>query len=199
MNKIKLEQLPIDIIQKILKFFQTKKEIKNQKEKFTDCEFNQLITRRRKLITISTDILSILNLSITSKYFNQIIKGPTGKLLLTVYSHSKEIIGDRPLHHISWCSEIDCKNICHYVNKDIRYKNIIKKIALDRFNVLKNDGQFKEDIIPKFRIYLTDKQIESYYKIKKMDKKLKEYEKTKTCKSSELDAFSLDSDYDYDS
>lgn len=201
MAQHRLENLPIE---KILEFFQTKKIIKTN-EDTNNHQFNQLVARRRKLLIngsgIKTDLRSILNFSATNKYFNQFInKSNFGKLVLTVYHNSKELeTSGINLQHISYCPEFDCKNICHYVNKDIKHSNILKKIALDKFNELKKNSKFKEDIIPLFKVFLNSKQIESYYRIKKMDKKLKEYkrqenEKTKSCKSSELDPISLDTD-----
>ena len=187
---IKLEHLPIE---KILEFFQTKKIIKN--EKIDNYQFNKLITQRRKLISIKTDIKTLLNLSMTNKYFNDLIKkSDLGKLLFTVYYNSS-IITEKSLEHISYCPQFDCTNICHYVNKDIKHTNILKKIVIKKFNELKSNTKFKKDIIPFFKCYLTSKQIESYYKIKKMNKKLKDdNEKTKSCESSELDSISINSD-----
>lgn len=195
-----LEYLPEHLVLKILEFFQTKKTVDTSElseHELSEHELSQLIARRRKLIDIKTDLPSILNLSMTNRYFNELVKKSNiGKLILTIHYNS-DIIDFLPkLQHISYCDKIDCKNICHYVNKDIKHSNLIKTIAIARFNKLKNDKDFKEDIIPQFSVFLTSKQIESYYKIKKMNKELKDYHgKAESRKSWSVDPISLDSDY----
>ena len=49
------------------------------------------------------------------------------KLLLTIHYNSNEFNISNKLLHISYCHDDDCKNICHYVNKDTKHSNIIKK------------------------------------------------------------------------
>lgn len=175
-KKISLEILPM---QKILEFFQTKKTVKI--DGLTDYELQQVIMKRRKLIGIKTDLNSIINLSMTNRYFNDLIKrSDIGKLILTIYYNAEITDFSSVPQHIAYCPEPDCKNVCHYVNKDIKHNNLIKKIAISKFEQLKKNKNFKKDIIPFFETHLNSKQIVSYYKIKKMDKKLKEYgEKTK--------------------
>ena len=175
-----MNTMPENLIQRILEFFQTQKIVKIDKT-MTQHDINQKINKRRKLlingIGIKTDIKSILNFSEVNKRFNQIIKSDIGKLILTVHYNSQNLILENILQHISYCHESDCQNICHYVNKDIKYSNIMKKIAVDKFRSLKHN----EDLAEKFKFHLSIKQVGSYYKIKKMDKKLK----NETSKSSE--------------
>jgi hypothetical protein len=204
MKKSNFETLPEHLIQRILEFFQTKKIIKVDKD-LTDHDLNQRIVKSRKNLIngkgIRTDLKSIMNFSITCRRFNDIIKSDSGKLIFTVHYNSKEFELMDVLSHISYCHDLECRNICHYVNKDIKHTNIIKKIAVDKFNELKNT-EHKENLVTRFKMHLTSKQIESYYKIKKMNMKLKDIslnEKTKFSKSSELDAISLYSDSESDS
>lgn len=196
--KNKFDYLGDSIIQYILEFYQYKYIIHPDKN-LSEYEINEIIKYKRKLLIasnkIKTDLSTLFNFSLVCRRFNQIIKNDIGKLLFTIHYNSN-IINTNKLEHISYCLNTDCYNICHYVNKDIKHSNIIKKIALNKFNELKKNSSVKDDIIPYFITYLTPKQIESYYRIKKMDKKLKEYyEKTKSYKSSKLDSISIDTQY----
>jgi hypothetical protein len=191
----KLETLPEHLIQRILEFFQTKKVVKI--DNLDPYELNFLIRARRKNLIngvgIKTDLKTILSFSGVCKRFNSIIKSDIGKLMLTVYYNSKDLEIANVLEHISYCHQDNCRNICHYVNKDIKHTDLIKKIAVSEFNERKKTKHV-EDLAKIFRHHLTIKQVESYYKIKKMDKKLKDYETSKLSKSSELDSISLNSD-----
>ncbi len=192
-----IETLPEHLIQRILEFFQTKKIIKTTKN-INDYDLSQLIVKsRRNLINgkgIKTNIKAIANFSMVCRRFNNIIKTDPGKLIFTIHYNSKETELANTLSHISYCHNLDCKNICHYVNKDIKHSNIFKKIAVDRFNQLKNT-KHEENLVTRFKTHLTLKQIESYYKIKKMTMKLNE--KTKFSKSLSLDSISLDSESNF--
>jgi len=131
--KIKFESLPEHLVQRVLEFFQTNKIVKIDKN-LSEHDLNQLIVRFRKNLIngrgIKTDLKSILNFSMTCRRFNDMIKSDLGKLILTVHYNSKELNLANKLTHISYCQNLDCRNICHYVNKDIKHTNIIKKIAV---------------------------------------------------------------------
>ncbi len=123
--------LPEYLIKNVLEFFQTKKTIKI--DNLTEHEINQKISNCRKNLMnafgIKTDIESILKFSMICKRFNDIInKSDTGKLILSIYYNSLELKINDVLQHISFCPDIGCVNICHYVNKDIKYSNLIKRI-----------------------------------------------------------------------
>lgn len=202
----KFETIPEHIIQMILEYFQTKKMVKNA-QNLLEHDFNKLIISGRKSLVngkgIKTDIKSILNFSMVCKRFREIIRGDTGKLLLTVHYNLETGGDDRVLQHISYCHDSSCRNVCHYVIKDIKHTNILKKIAINEFNKLKKIC-YDENLVSRFFKHLSQRQIESYEsycKIKKMRMKLKnnvyENKTTETCEffeSTELDSFSPNPD-----
>jgi hypothetical protein len=173
--KNQFETLPENLIQRILEFFQTKRIIKIN-EILSEYDLNLIINKRRKNlingIGIKTDLNTIINFSMVCKRFNDVIRrSDVGNLILSVYYYSNQIDLEDKLEHISYCSNNDCRNICHYVNKDIKHSNILKKIMINEFNYRKKTDHI-EDLAKIFKIYLTNKQIESYYKIKKNANKL---------------------------
>lgn len=189
---LKFETLPEHLIQRILECFQTKKLITIND--VTDYEKQQLITkRRRNLINgkgIKTDLKSILTFSMTCKKFNYIVRrSDIGKLLLTVHYNSKELDIANKLEHISYCHDENCRNVCHYVNKDTKHSNIIKKVALQQFNEQKKNKLIdKEQLVEKFRPFLTDKQIANVHVVNKKEIP-KVNETSKFSESPELDSF----------
>jgi hypothetical protein len=178
------ETLPDEIIRKILECFQTRKIIKIS-DNLTRYEFNQLIVRHRKNLIngrgIYTDVKTIINLAGTCKRFNDIInKSDIGNLILAIQYSSKDITVNDNLEHISYCKQTYCKNVCHYVNKHMNHSNLLKKVVVCTFNdYLVSSKKHKEDPFETFRPYLNNKQIESYYKIKKNANKINE--ETKSC------------------
>lgn len=170
-----LKNLPDNLVYKILGFFQTEKIIKLDNN-LPDYQINQLILAGRKNLIngsgIKTDLRTIVAFSEVCKHFNYIVKkSNVGKLLLSIHLNSDKfnLSLNNKLEHISYCSDSNCKNICHYVNKDIKYSDPFKKIAIATFVDIKNNKSLTDkNIIDKFKYYLTYKQIESYYKIKKI-------------------------------
>jgi hypothetical protein len=163
------------LFQRILDCFQTRIYIND--ENLSEYEFQQLISNRRLLLIngsgIKTDLKSIINFSETCKKFNDMIKKSNiGKLIFTVHYNSTELIVNNNLEHITYCSKENCTNICHYVNKNVKYSNIFKRLAMFSFHEKKTLHQ--EDLIEKFEYHLTKKQIESYYKIKNNGNKTNE-------------------------
>ena len=184
---------------KILEFFQTKKLISPQliKDK-TDYEINQIISKRRKNLIngsgIKTDLESIMRFSSVCKRFNDIIRtSDTGKLLLTICINSESLeIADK-LEHISYCHEERCNNVCHYVNKDVKYSNPIKKIALAKFMSHRTESYHRPELLG-YLPFLTDKQIQKYFghgnraiKNSKLNEKIQN-ESSEFDKSTELDS-----------
>jgi len=134
MNRLSI--LPDHLIQLVLGYFQTSKKF-SQSDRLTEYEMNRLVSRKRKNLIngsgIKTDLRSIVSLSGTCQRFNYLIKkSNVGKLVLAVHIHSKEYVVRDVLQHISYCNEVNCTNVCHYVNKDIKYSDPMKRILSER-------------------------------------------------------------------
>lgn len=132
------------LIQKILGFFQ-KTNIINYN--FTDDYFKKeyIFFISRYIPKISTDIKSLINLSMVSKnYYKFINNSDIGKLLLTLYHISQKNNNNLKLYHmkhISYCKLINCNDIYHYINHDIKNINV-KKLSMAK-NKTKNKIFYK--------------------------------------------------------
>lgn len=130
-----LDLLPNYALDKILGYFQTSKVITlnyNDNDEVLDYQMIiQLINTRRKLVLgsgINTDIKSIYSILFTNKkLYNYIKNSDSGKLLLSIYYHS-DIIPTNRIEHISFCKNNYCSDVCHYIIKDIKYTNLLKRI-----------------------------------------------------------------------
>ena len=136
-NKAILTNLPDNILQKIMGYLQTSRLVPDSLE--NEYKLNQEIIKKRKNLIlgkgIKTDIRTVINLSSTCLKFRN---HPSTKLLLTVYYNSKKYEVSNNLSHISFCNTQNCKDVCHYVNKDIKHTNIFSKIS-----GIKNKNDYK--------------------------------------------------------
>jgi hypothetical protein len=158
------EKLPTKILKKITSYFQTEKTFNNECNEY---ELQERIKILKKHIEIKTDINTLSNLSMVSKTFKCILKDPKN-ITWTIYYNSLFPINEQDTYiHTSLCEEQNCNKITHYLKKDSKYSNIHKKIAFHHFNDLKNKPHLK-DLSEIFGYHLTEKQIESYRKLKKI-------------------------------
>jgi len=121
---MKLENLPTHLLIRILKYFQTCILINN-------CTDKELLKSKRKKIFVETDTKTLINLSKTNKFFNNLInRSDHGLLIWTIYYDSIRIVPKNLKYyvHCHHCKDDKCLNICHYITKDINYTDIHKKI-----------------------------------------------------------------------
>jgi len=129
------------IIQKILSHFQTSVFI--NLSGLNNNQLKEKIKASRTNVNINSDIKTIIALSETCKQLNYLtMKSNEGLLFWTIYYNSLLNI-DNKAEHISLCNLENCSNICHYINKNIFYRNILKRIEIHHMS------RYKKYIIKK--------------------------------------------------
>ncbi len=125
--------MPIEIVNKILSYFQTEKYINLESESSDIIKNNIIKKQKEKLIFfhgVNTDKNSIINFLMICKKFYNLRKSNFVLAQFVVSLNTKKNFNDYDyLVHIDYCKKLNCCNICHYIKKNIKYKNIYKKIT----------------------------------------------------------------------
>ena len=112
--------VPNNLLDNILKYFQTHVEYKTPVNKY----------EARIIHKVKTDIVSIINLGMSNFYFyNYIFNSENFKIFWVVYYNS-HIVVSKNCTHTLYCKNKNCKNISHLINKsrNKKYTNLKKKI-----------------------------------------------------------------------
>ena len=149
-----IENLPIHLILRILKYFQTSIVLPQQISKTVFLQKRKNLARG---LGVQTDIETLVNLANSSRFWNRFFRNE-GIIFFVVYYDSirmQRVIAHPTYVHSSFCEQLNCTNVCHYVTKDIKHTDILKKItkhhlsrekslAKNRANTLNDTTQFSK-------------------------------------------------------